>query len=405
MIRFDLISFYLISIAPFSRVVIVYADQKESGYMEFILEKHNPIFSQHMATLHQIVGVLDTLSLELEIAKLPDHLYLLAVGKGSQKLLEAFIDSYKGEILHGIVLSSESISFISDEKRFKRLKFFIGSHPLPSLENQAYTLEILQFIQGLPVGASLVCLISGGTSSLLCLPPDLISVHELQLTYQILLKSGASIDEMNTVRKHLSLVKGGGLAQKAHFLKLHSYLLSDVPYDKPEIIGSGPTLTDPTTFIDALQVLDTYQLFQHLPTSILEYLHQGAKGQYPETPKPGTHDHPDHQVHVITGEKSMKPFLCALLEQQGFRVHWAKEPIQGSVKKETKRIAAEIISVLNGQSTISKKKTAGTYLSWRIVWDVIGEGKGGRNQELALLLALSLEGQHPVTILTLQPMG
>ena len=371
----------------------------------FLLEKHNPIISQHIATLHQIVGALDTLSLELDISKLPDHLYLLAIGKGSQKLLEAFIHSYKGEILDGIVLSSEPISLNNDEKRLKNLIFFTGSHPFPSLKNQAYSLEILRFIQDLPVGATLVCLISGGTSSLLCSPPDQISVHELQLTYQVLLKSGASIEEMNTVRKHLSLVKGGGLSQKAHHLKLHSYLLSDVPHDKPEVIGSGPTLADSTTFFDALQVLNTYQLFQHLPISILEYLDQGAKSQCSKTPIPCIPDHPDHQVHVITGNKSMQPFLYTLLEQQGFEVHWAKDPIQGSVKKETQRIAAEIISVLNRQSKISTKNPQALIFHGESYVDVIGEGKGGRNQELALLLALSLEGQHPVTILTLATDG
>jgi hydroxypyruvate reductase/glycerate 2-kinase len=373
--------------------------------MESISDKHSRILSHHKATLRQVVSALDNLSLKLEVAELPDQLYLLAIGKGSQKLLEAFTRAYKGEIVDGIILSPEPISLESKDQRLKNLTFLTGSHPLPSLENEASTLEILCFIDALPAGASLVCLISGGTSSLLCLPPDSIAIEDLQRTYQILLQSGASIDQMNTVRKHLSLVKGGNLAQKAHHLRLHSYLLSDVPNDIAEVIGSGPMIADSSTFSDALQVVNEYQLSQDLPNTVLDYLEQGTQGLHPETPKPGLNDHPNQNIHLMTGSSSIQPFLSTLLEQQGFGVHWASEPIQASVKKETQRIAAEVISVLNGQSNISSKTPQALVYHGESYAQVTGLGKGGRNQELALLLALSLEGQHPVTILTLATDG
>ena len=373
--------------------------------MESISDKHTRMLSHHKATLNQVVSALHTLPLKLDVADLPDELYLLAIGKGSQKLLEAFTRSYKGAILDGIVLSPEPISIGNDQARLKKLTFFTGTHPLPSLENEASTLEILRFIQDLPAGASLVCLISGGTSSLLCLPPDPISIQDLQQTYQLLLDSGADIDEMNTVRKHLSLVKGGNLAQKAHHLRLHSVLLSDVPHDKPEVIGSGPTVADSTTFSDAMSVLDRYNLSKHLPCSVLDYLHQSTQGLHPETPKPGLNDHPNHTIQLVTGSKSMQPFFSTLLEQQGFGVHWVEEPIQASVKKEAQRIAAEVISVLNGQSKISSKTPQALVYHGESYAQVTGHGKGGRNQELALLLALSLEGQHTVSILTLATDG
>ena len=210
---------------------------------------------------------------------------------------------------------------------------------------------------------------------------------------------------MNTVRKHLSLVKGGNLAQKAHHLRLHSYLLSDVPNDKAEVIGSGPTIADSSTFSDALQMLSDYKISQDMPNTVLNYLRQGAQGLHLETPKPGFNDHPNQALQLITGASSMQPFLSTLLEQQGFGVHWASEPIQASVKKETQRIAAEVISVLNGQSNISTKTPQALVYHGESYAQVTGHGKGGRNQELALLLALSLEGQHPVTILTLATDG
>ena len=187
--------------------------------MESISDKYNRILSHHKATLRHVVRALNKLSLELDVTKLPDQLHLLVIGKGSQILLEAFTRTYKGEVMDGIVFSPKPNLIGNNNERIKKLSFFTGTHPLPSFENEATTLEILKFIHDLPTGASLVCLISGGTSSLLCLPPDSISIHELQITYQILLESGASIEEINTVRKHLSLVKGGNLAQKAHNLK------------------------------------------------------------------------------------------------------------------------------------------------------------------------------------------
>ena len=373
--------------------------------MESISDKHSRILSHHKATLRQVVSALDTLSLKLEVATLPDQLYLLAIGKGSQKLLEAFTRAYTGEIVDGIILSPEPIYVESIDQRLKKLTFFTGSHPLPTLENEASTLEILRFIDDLPAGANLVCLISGGTSSLLCLPPDSITIEDLQRTYQILLQSGAGIHQMNTVRKHLSLVKGGNLAQKAHHLRLHSYLLSDVPNDMAEVIGSGPTIADPSTFSDARQVVNDHKISQDLPNTVLNYLRQGAQGLHPETPKPGLNDHPNHNIHLMTGTSSMQPFLGALLEQQGFGVHWAPEPIQASVKKEAQHIAAEVISVLNGQSNISSKTPKALVYHGESYAQVTGHGKGGRNQELALLLALSLEGQHPVTILSLATDG
>jgi hydroxypyruvate reductase/glycerate 2-kinase len=222
----------------------------------------------------------------------------------------------------------------------------------------------------------------------------------MQATYQLLLHSGASIDEMNTVRKHLSLIKGGQLAQYAHHVRLQTFLLSDVPMNTAHMIGSGPTLTDPTTFQDAIDVLHSYQLVEKVPSSVQDYLRKGAFGFHPDTPKPGLNDHPDQQIHLITGAETIGPFLESLISQQGFSVHWSNTPIQESIKKEAQRIAAEVISVLNGQTGVPKNSPQALLFQGESYSMVQGSGKGGRNQELALLLALSLEGQHPVSILT-----
>jgi glycerate-2-kinase len=307
--------------------------------------------------------------------------------------------------MDGVVLSPDPIPTSKINKSIRNLSFFTGTHPLPSEENEASTLEIWSFIKHLPAGATLVSLISGGASSLLCLPPDAISIADLQHTYDVLLRSGASIHEMNTVRKHISLVKGGQLAQFAHHLRLRSYLLSDVPQDTAHVIGSGPTLSDPSTYEQALDILHAYKLKEQIPKSVLEYLKQGALGRYPETPKPGLNDHPDQEVHLITGSKTLQPFLQSLLEQQGFEVYWSDQPIQGNQKTVVREIAGPVISVLNGQSEISQKSPQALVFQGESYLEVKGEGAGGRNQHLALLLALSLEGQHPVSVLSLATDG
>jgi hydroxypyruvate reductase/glycerate 2-kinase len=344
-------------------------------------------------------------SLKLDTTQLPNEIYLLAIGKASQQMLEAFSRSYSGRIIDGIVLSPDPIPTAKIDKNIHKLSFFTGTHPLPSEENEASTLEIRSFIKHLPTEATLICLISGGASSLLCLPPDLISIADLQHTYDLLLRSGASIHEMNTVRKHISLVKGGQLAQFAHHLHLHTYLLSDVPQDTAHVIGSGPTLTDPSTYKEALDILHAHILKEQIPKSVLQYLEQGALGHYPETPKPKLNDHPDQEVHLITGSKTLQPFLQSLLEQQGFGVHWSDQPIQGSQKTVVREIAGQVISVLNGQSELSQKSPQTLVFQGESYLKVQGNGAGGRNQHLALLLALSLEGQHPVSVLSLATDG
>jgi hydroxypyruvate reductase/glycerate 2-kinase len=373
--------------------------------MESISDKHSRILRHHKATLDQVVTSMKTFSLKLDTTQLPNEIYLLAIGKASEQMLDAFSKSYSGSIIDGVVLSPDPIPTAKIDKNIHKLSFFTGTHPLPSEENEASTLEILSFIKNLPAGATLVCLISGGTSSLLCLPPDSISIADLQQTYDVLLRSGASIHEMNTVRKHISLVKGGQLAQFAHHLRLRSYLLSDVPIDTAHVIGSGPTLNDPSTYKEALDILYTHKLKELIPKSVREYLEQGALGRYPETPKPGLNDHPDQEVHLITGSKTLQPFLQSLFEQQGFAVHWSERPIHGSQKTVVREVAGQVISVLNGQSEISQKSPQALVFQGESYLEVKGEGAGGRNQHLALLLALSLEGQHPVSVLSLATDG
>lgn len=373
--------------------------------MESISDKHSRILRHHKATLQQVVASIKTFSLKLDTTQLPNKIYLLAIGKASEQMLDAFSKSYSGSIIDGIVLSPDPIPTAKIDKNIRSLSFFTGTHPLPSEENEASTLEILSFIKHLPAGATLVCLISGGASSLLCLPPDSISVADLQHTYDVLLRSGASIHEMNTIRKHISLVKGGQLAQFAHHLRLRSYLLSDVPQDTAHVIGSGPTLTDPSTYEQALDILHAYKLKEQIPKSVLQYLEQGALGCYPETPKPGLNDHPDQEVHLITGSKTLRPFLQSLLEQQGFAVHWSDTAIQGNQKTVVREIAGQVISVLNGQSELSQKSPQALVFQGESYLEVQGKGTGGRNQHLALLLALSLEGQHPVSVLSLATDG
>ena len=373
--------------------------------MESISDKHSRILRHHKATLQQVVTSMKTFSLKLDTTQLPNEIYLLAIGKASEHMLDAFSKSYSGSIIDGVVLSPDPIPTSKTDKNIRNLSFYTGTHPFPSEENEASTLEILSFIKHLPAQATLVCLISGGTSSLLCLPPDAISIADLQHTYDVLLRSGASIHEMNTVRKHISLVKGGQLAQFAHHLRLRSYLLSDVPNDIAHMIGSGPTLTDPSTYEQAFDILHAYKLEEQIPKSVLQYLEQGALGRYPETPKPVINDHPDQEVHLITGSTTLQPFLHSLLEQQGFAVHWSDQPIQGNQKTVVREIAGQVISVLNGQSELSQKSPQALVFQGESYLEVKGEGAGGRNQHLALLLALSLEGQHPVSVLSLATDG
>jgi hydroxypyruvate reductase len=169
----------------------------------------------------------------------------------------------------------------------RRVKVLEAGHPLPDENGIRATRELKALLEGLAEDDLVLCLISGGGSALLELPAEGVTLADLTALTEALLRSGARIEEMNAVRKHLSRVKGGGLARLAHPARVVTLILSDVLGSPVDAIASGPTAPDASTFQEALAVLDRYGLREKVPASVLTHLERGARGEIPDTPKAG----------------------------------------------------------------------------------------------------------------------
>jgi hydroxypyruvate reductase len=237
-----------------------------------------------------------------------------------------------------------------------------------------------------------LCLISGGASALLSLPAPGFDLEDKQAVNKALLKSGAAIDEMNCVRKHLSAIKGGRLAAMCAPARVVTLLISDVPGDAPEVIGSGPTVPDPTTCADALRILDRYAIT--LPQSARAGLESGAF----ETPKPGDPRFAGHQVHMTATPQQSLQAAAALARQAGIAAHILSDEIEGesrevgkvhaalarAVARRGEPFAKPCVILSGGETTVTVKSKG---------------GRGGRATEFLLGCAVALQAEPGVFVL------
>ena len=259
------------------------------------------------------------------------------------------------------------------------LPVITAGHPVPNEGSVAGARMALDLASSAGEDDLVVCLISGGASALLAVPAEGLSLDDLRLTNRMLLECGADIVETNTVRKHLSAVKGGRLAAAAGDSRLVTLVLSDVVGDPLDAIASGPTIPDPTTFEDALGVIDRYDLRQRLPERVAIHIQKGSRGQIPETPK---EPHARHEVEIVGSGVVAAEAATAFLRTQGFRsrivsTRHAGEAREAAVAAVASTSQADEVLVFAGETTVT----------------VTGSGTGGRNQEAALAAAIEIDGR------------
>jgi glycerate 2-kinase len=273
-----------------------------------------------------------------------------------------------------------------------RIEVVEAAHPVPDEAGRRAAERILTLAHGLTADDLVVCLISGGASSLLALPAPGLTLAEKQAVNGALLKSGAAIEEMNCVRKHLSAIKGGRLAAACSPAAVVTLLVSDVPGDSPSVIGSGPTVPDPTTCADALAVLDRYAIV--VAPAIRAGLESGAF----ETPKPGDPAFAGHAVHLVATPQQSLAAAAARARSAGVDAHILSDEIEGEsrdVGKVHAALARQVVRrgqpfarpcvVLSGGETTVTVRHNG--------------GRGGRATEFLLGCALALQGQPDVWVL------
>jgi len=283
-----------------------------------------------------------------------------------------------------------------------RIEVVEASHPVPDAAGRDAARRMLELPQGLSADDLVLCLVSGGASALLSLPAPGLTLEDKQAINKALLASGAAIDEMNCVRKHLSAIKGGRLAARCAPARVVTLLISDVPGDEPSVIGSGPTVPDATTCADALAILARYGI--GLPPKARAGLDSGAF----ETPKPGDLRFADHQVHLIATPQQSLEAAAALARQRGIDAHILSDEIEGESREVGKVHAAlaravarrgapfakPCVILSGGETTVTVKSRAGPSDPARP-----SPGRGGRASEFLLGCAIALQGEPGVHVL------
>jgi glycerate-2-kinase len=280
--------------------------------------------------------------------------------------------------------------------RGSRISFNPASHPIPSEKGVRGVKKMLKLVERPSRKDLVICLISGGGSALMPLPSKEVRLSDKQKTTRLLLKSGSTIEETNTVRKHLSEFKGGRLAEKLYPAAVVTLIVSDVVGDPLGSIASGPTVADETTFADAYNVLHRRGLWQKVPRSVRKRIQAGRAGRLPETPKRGSSAF--KRVHNILLATNRESCIAAsqVLEELGYHPMILSTELQGEAKEVGKVLSGIVSGIRDNNTPISPP--AAIIAGGETTVTVRGKGRGGRNQELVLSAAQALRGKPKVLV-------
>jgi hydroxypyruvate reductase len=305
---------------------------------------------------------------------------VIGAGKASAQMARAVELNWK-EPIQGLVVTRYGHKVPTE-----RIEIVEAAHPVPDQAGLDAATRMLRLVQGLTPDDLVLCLISGGGSALLPLPVPGLTLSDKQQVNRALLRSGATISEMNCVRKHLSAIKGGRLGAACAPARVVTLLISDVPGDDPSVIASGPTVPDPTTCAEALAILQKYSISE--PASAIDYLRKA----HDETPKPGDPRLARAEARLIGTPQASLEAAAEFSEAAGFTPMILSDAIEGEARDVALVHAAIARQAANrGQPVhppcvlLSGGETTVT---------VRGQGRGGRNAEFLLALAIALEG-HP----------
>lgn len=324
-----------------------------------------------------------------------DRVFVAGAGKAAAAMAVA-VEHALGS--HRITGGLVNVKYGHARPKPRRLRVIECGHPLPDEAGLKGAQELERLLRELTACDLLIVLLSGGASALLPYPAPPVTLADKQRTTDLLLRAGADIFELNAVRKHLSALKGGQLAELAYPATVVALILSDVIGDPLDIIASGPTAPDPLTYGDALRVLSKYSLTKTVPRRVLHRLEQGAAGLLRDTPKPG--DPLFKQVHnIVVGSNTIAlEAAAAKASQLGYCPLLLSSSMQGETR-EVARVHAEILrEVLRSRRPAAPP--ACLLSGGETTVTVRGAGKGGRNQEFALSAALQLSGVSGALVLS-----
>ena len=306
------------------------------------------------------------------------RLIVIGAGKGAAEMARV-VDAHYSCALTGIVVTRYGHAVPCP-----RIEVIEAAHPVPDQAGARAAQRILDSVVGLRENDLVLCLISGGGSALLALPADGVTLEDKQALNTALLKSGATIGEMNCVRKHLSRIKGGRLALACAPARVVTLLISDVPGDDPAIVASGPTLPDAGSCADALAILARYRI--EVPDTVRAVLTSGAG----ETPKPGDARFARNSVHVIASNRIALDAAAGVARKAGITAHILADDIEGEARDIALMHASLARAVVHHGAPFARPCVI--LSGGETTVTVTGGGRGGRNTEFLLALAIALDG-------------
>ncbi len=323
-------------------------------------------------------------------------IYVVAFGKAALPMVKALTDSLDpGTTIRGIAITKYGHTGLAGLPG--TIDVFEAGHPIPDEKGVAATAEAVKLLEDADGSILVVCLISGGGSALLVSPREGITLADKQAVTNLLLKAGADITELNTVRKHLSRVKGGRLAEISYPARTISLVLSDVIGDPLDVIASGPTSPDRTTYEQALEALDKRGVSKRVPGNVLRLLRGGAAGLFPETPKPGSRVFQTVE-NVIVGNNRLATVAAAeKAEELGFAATVLSNKVNGEARKTAASLAREALRI---RKVRAKVKPVCLIQGGETTVTVKGSGHGGRNTESALSFAIEIAGTGGIAMLS-----
>ncbi len=322
-----------------------------------------------------------------------DHLYLVGAGKASAAMAQAVEEILEDRIENGLILTKYGHGV-----PLKHCQVIEAGHPAPDENGVRGAHSLLDLVSGAGPEDLILCLISGGGSALSPAPSEGIRLADKQKTTRLLLECGATIHEINTLRKHLSRIKGGRLCTAANGARIVSLILSDVVGDDLDIIASGMTAPDPSRFKDCFDILARYSLTGKIPDSVREHLTQGRDGKAAETPKPGNPVFERVQNRIVGSLSDAFTAAEAEARRKGYPPLVLSSMIQG----EAKEVAKVLCSIAREVQRSGKPSPTPVCLlsGGETTVTVRGDGLGGRNMELALAAGISLAGASGMLLLS-----
>ena len=358
--------------------------------MDEALQTANPasIIRRHVK-LDKDTFCVDKLSFPLKQGRV----FVIGAGKASGYMAEEIERILGGRIAGGIVIIPD---YLRPRPRGHRIGYHLGTHPIPSQKNTQGVGQILRLVENSTAGDLIIVLLSGGASALMDYPSGGIGLEDERKTTLLLLKSGASIHEINTVRKHISRVKGGRLAEAVHGARVLTLIISDVVGDQVDTIGSGPTAPDPTTYLDAKQVLEKYNLWTRVPAQVKKTIEAGINRVLAETPK--QRDKAFRYVNniIVGSNRESCRAAASYLNKAGYHSQVFSTRIAGEAREAGRKLGSVATHLHDNGLPVSLP--AALTSGGETTVTVKGNGKGGRNQELALAAAVSIDGYERIVV-------